>query len=97
MRLVLVHQRCDEPLWRRPTRRTISTGSLPLLLCTWRCLSSKFRVDTRASPREQQHVPAVVSTARTVKQPVLSTTLPVANLAGEARLLSPVTRQVHVV
>ena len=38
-----------------------------------------------------------VSTVRTVKHHVLSTALLAENLAGEARLLSPVTRQVHVV
>ena len=75
----------------------ISTGSLLRLLCTWRCQSSRFRVDPRASTREQQFLPAVVLLVRTVEHFVLSAALSVENLAGEARLLSTVTRQVHVV
>ena len=42
-------------------------------------------------------MPAVASTIRIVDYPVLLIALPVKSLAGEARLLSPVTRQVHVV
>ena len=95
MRLEFARQRCDEPVCNRPSRQTICTGSLPRLLCTWRCKTLRFRVDARASPREQQYVPAVVSTVQTVEHPVLLTALPGESLVGEARLLYRCLHQVH--
>ena len=78
-------------------RQAMITGSLSRLLCTWTYQSSRFRVDVRASGRGQQTNFVIVSTVQTVKHSVLSTALPVENLAGEASLPFLATRQVRVV
>ena len=91
----LAHCRCHKPWWCRSTQRDIFTWTLSWLSCTWTSQSSIFRVDVRASTRQQQPYFTTVSTARTVSHPVRSTALLAKKFAGRARLLPLVPRRIH--
>ena len=58
--------------------------------------TASLRVDACASALLQQHGIAAVSTAMSVEHPVLSTGRSDKGLAGDARLLSIVQRQISV-